>query len=552
VTIDNKAPFVSVADYGPINTASLLAAISASDYVFVNSGTYNGPIDIAQSNKTLMMGDDVVFFLPNGTVTSSLATGPAVLQISGNNVTIQGDFTVNGNKANNDSSSFSSSVLIGSLNILGDNCQIYGTATVLDAYYRGVTVGGSLVSGGEVQGFYANKIYVANANFYSVMLWSVVDWRIEEVRATTNAPGTTRDQRIRTGTQSSATSICGRGYIGLAYTDINCGFVGEAKTIDVSIDTVMTGDGGKLEDCTNVRIGHWNAYDCSRAAARTAFFLNNCDNCHVDSVIVNSFNDDGSNTPAISFNGTTSCSVGSIVSVGNQTNTPNSELRIRQADGLYLGTVVLRDPVGTCEGFYYDHGYPTQQDIIVDDLISRGHTTWDIVVENRTPITIRSFNSDALVQYPTNTYYPNITDKDFQEIAAWSPTYTTSGTNFTSVTYDGITGARYVKLGKLVHISGILRTDAITVGGASGTVCIGNLPFPVKNDGDAYAAIPLSSANSFAGDVPLNGRAVPNTSRIELYYRTSVNGDDTGLAVSDLNTGANSNTLVFGGAYETD
>ena len=107
-------------------------------------------------------------------------------------------------------------------------------------------------------------------------------------------------------------------------------------------------------------------------------------------------------------------------------------------------------------------------------------------------------------------------------------------------------------MGKLVHISGILRTDAITVGGASGVVCIGNLPFPVKNDGDAYTAISLSSANSFAGDVPLNSRAVPNTSRIELYYRTSVNGDDAGLAVSDMSTAANSNNLVFGGTYETD
>jgi hypothetical protein len=416
----------------------------------------------------------------------------------------------------------------------------------------GVSVGNSLTSGNEVQGFYANRLIVSEANYYSVLLWSVVDWHIEEIRATTSAPGVTRDQRIRTGTQSSSTSICGRGYIGLVYTNTNCGFVGEANTVDVSIDTVMTGDGGKLEDCTNVRVGLWNAYDCSRAAARTAFFMNTCENCHVDSVIVNNFNNDGSNIYAVGFNAVTSCSVGAIVSAGNQTNSPSNELQIRQADGLYLGSVVLRAPVGTCNGFYYDHGYPVQQDIVVDDLISRGHTTWDIVVENKTPITIRSFNSDALVQYPDNTYYPNITDKNFQELAAWSPTYTTTGADFTSVTYDAITGARYVKLGKLVHISGILRTDAITVGGASGVVCIGNLPFPVKNDGDAYTAISLSSANSFAGDVPLNSRAVPNTSRIELYYRTSVNGDDAGLAVSDMSTAANSNNLVFGGTYETD
>jgi hypothetical protein len=544
--------YVSVKDFGAVGDTALQAALNASDYVLVNAGTYNGPIDITQSNKTLLMEDGVVFFLPNGTVVGGSVTGPAVLQVSGNNVTVQGDFTVNGNKANNNSTSFPTSVLTGSLNILGDNCRIYGTANVINAYYRGMTVGDSLVSGGEVQGFYANKIHVADADFYSVMLWSVVDWRIEEIRATTSAPGLTRDQRIRTGTQSSATSVCARGYIGLAYTDTNCGFVGEARTIDVSIDTVMTGDGGKIEDCTNVRIGHWNAYDCSRAVARTAFFINNCENCHVDSVIVNNFDDDGSNIPALNFNGIKSCSVGSIVSVGNQTNTPNKELQIRQADGLYLGSVVLRDPVGTCDGFFYDHGYPVQQDIVVEDLISRGHTTWDIVVENRTPITIRGFNSDATLQFPNNTYYPNITDKDFYQVGTWTPTYTTDGTDFTSVTYNSITEGQYVRIGNMVHLSGQIRTDAITVGGATGDVLVGGLPFTVRNLGGAYTSIPLSYVIAFAGDTPSNARAVPNTTTMELYYRATSNGTDAPLAISDLGVGAISNSITFGGTYEIE
>ena len=314
----------------------------------------------------------------------------------------------------------------------------------------------------------------------------------------------------------------------------------------------MTGDGGKLENCTNVRVGHWNAYDCSRAAARTAFFLNNCENCHVDSVIVNNFNDDGSSIPGIAFSGITSCSVGSIVSVGNQTNTPNRELRIRQADGLYLGSVVLRDPTGTCDGFFYDNGYPVQQDIIVDDLISRGHTTWDVIVESKTPITIRSINSGALNQFPANTDYPNITDKTFYEEGVWVPTYTTNGTDFTSVTYDGITKGRYVRIGNMVHLSGLIRTDAITVGAATGDVVVGGLPFTVLNDGGGYAALPISYANGFAGDCPISARAVRNTKTMELSYRTTSNGNDTFLQIADLGTGANQNNLTFGGTYEIE
>jgi hypothetical protein len=543
---------VSVKDFGAVGAASLQAALNASDYVFVNAGTYNGPIDITQSNKTLVMDDGVEFFLPNGTVISSAVTGPAVLQISGDNVTIEGDFTVNGNKANNDSTSIPTSVYTGSLTILGDNCRIYGTATVLDAYYRGITVGTSTVSGGEVQGFYANKLHVANANYYSVMLWSVVDWRVEEIRATTNAPGVSRDQRIRLGTGSTATAVCARGYLGLAFTDNNCGFIGEANTIDVSIGTVMTGDGGKLEDCTNVRVGHWNAYNCSRATNRSAFFLNGCENCHVDSVIVTNYNNDGTATPAITFNAVVSCSVGSIVSVGNQTNVPNRELLIRQADGLYLGSVVLRNPVGTCNGFQYDHGYPLQQNIVVDDLISRGHTTWDVMVENKDAITVRNINSDATNQYPQFTYYPNITDKTFYEEGLWTPVYTTTGTAFTSITYNSYTRGRFVRVGKLVHFAGSVRTDAITVGGATGTVLIAGLPFTSKNATGAYTAVSLAYVIGFAGDKPINGRIRPNSQEIEFCYRTTSNGDDAFLAVADMATGATANTMNFSGTYEIE
>lgn len=549
---DKLREMVSVEDFGPVGNTALQAALNASDYVFVNAGTYNGPINITQSNKTLVMEEGVTFFLPNGTVLAGAVTGPAVLQISGDNVTIQGDFTVNGNKANNDSASFPTSVRTGSLTILGDNCRIYGTANVINAYYHGITVGDSLVSGGEVQGFYANKLQSANSNFYSVLLWSVVDWQVEEIRATTDAPGVSRDQRIRTGTGLTATSVCARGHIGLAYTDNNCGFIGEAKTIDVSIDTVMTGDGGKLENCTNVRVGHWNAYNCSRAVNRTAFFLNQSTNCHVDSVIVTNYNNDGSVTPGIVFSAVDSCSVGSILSTGNQTNTPNRELRIRGAENLYIGSVVLRDPVGTCDGFHYDSGYPPQNDITVDSIISRGHTTWDVTIEDKAAFTVRSINPDAVIQFPQFTNYPNILDKYFYEEGVFTPTYTTTGTNFGAVTYNGYTRGSFVRVGKLVSFTANIRTDAITLGGASGSVLVAGLPFTSKNETGQYIAVALSYVIGFAGDRPINGRIRPNSKEIEFCYRTTSNGDDAFLAPSDMGTGANANTMTFSGTYEIE
>ena len=38
--------YVSVKDFGSVGNTALQAALNASDYVFVNAGTYNGPIDI--------------------------------------------------------------------------------------------------------------------------------------------------------------------------------------------------------------------------------------------------------------------------------------------------------------------------------------------------------------------------------------------------------------------------------------------------------------------------------------------------------------------------
>lgn len=553
INVDKLNDIVTVRQFGAVNTTSLQAALAASDAVFVNAGLYNGPIDITQSNKTLVMEEGVEFRLPNGTVVGGDVTGPAVLQISGDNVTIQGNFKVNGNKANNDSSSFSTSVLTASLNILGDNCQIYGTATVIDAYWRGLVVGNSLVSGGEVQGFYASKINIENSAYYSVMLWSVVDWRVDEIYAKTNAPGGLGldNQRVQTGTQTSATSVCARGHIGFIHTDKNCGVILEAKTTDVTIDTVLTGNGGKLEDAVNVYVGSWNAYDCSLAAARVAFAMEGCTNCHVDSVTVKNYQNDGSNIPAISFNGIKTCSVGAIVSSGNKANTPSVELLIREADALDLGSVMLRDPTGTCDGFFYDSGYAPQRDIVVNDLVSRGHTTWDVIVEARAPITIRSINSDALNQYPTNTTYKNITDKEYETSAVWTPTYTTTSVGFTGVTYD-IASARYIRIGNLVHIYGSLRTNAITIGAASGVVCIGGLPFTSKNYSNAYQAISLGNAVGFGGDRPINARIIPNTKLVELLYRTTSNGDDIALDPSDMGTGAAANLITFGGTYEVE
>jgi hypothetical protein len=143
---------------------------------------------------------------------------------------------------------------------------------------------------------------------------------------------------------------------------------------------------------------------------------------------------------------------------------------------------------------------------------------------------------------------------DYEE-GTWSPTYTTSGTNFSSVTYDAGRGGVYVKIGDLVYISGFLWTDGITVGSASGTVRIGNLPFvPVTQGGGAFGGtggITIGRATAFTGEEPLSAEVIEGTAALSLYYRSAVDGETTGTAVADLGTGSDDNIMSFGGCYRS-
>jgi hypothetical protein len=141
---------------------------------------------------------------------------------------------------------------------------------------------------------------------------------------------------------------------------------------------------------------------------------------------------------------------------------------------------------------------------------------------------------------------------DYEE-GTWTPTLTTDGTDFSSVTYDALTGGKYIKTGKMVHVQLFLRTDAITVGSASGGVVIGGLPYAnstaVGAGGNARVPLSVGYAISWAGEVPLSSYILEGESQIRLYYRSSVDGNTLASAVADVDTGTNKNAIVIGGTY---
>ena len=143
---------------------------------------------------------------------------------------------------------------------------------------------------------------------------------------------------------------------------------------------------------------------------------------------------------------------------------------------------------------------------------------------------------------------------DNYEEGTFTPTLTTNSTDFTSVTYDAETSGRYTKVGNIVHVQGFIRTDAVSIGSASGDVCIGGLPFTAITSSAPtsknHAAVSLSLAIGWSGENPSHGLIIGGGTLIQLYY-ADYNVDPNNVAVSDVTGGtvANQNQVYFAGTY---
>jgi len=133
---------------------------------------------------------------------------------------------------------------------------------------------------------------------------------------------------------------------------------------------------------------------------------------------------------------------------------------------------------------------------------------------------------------------------DYEE-GTWTPTLTTTGTNFTSVTYDALTSGVYTKIGNVVQIQGTIRTDAITVGAASGNVLIGGLPFTAA----APCACAVGSVALWAGEMPNGGEILSTTTTIAILYRAAVDGATLNTQVADCRTTGDSNLIRVAATY---
>jgi len=118
------------------------------------------------------------------------------------------------------------------------------------------------------------------------------------------------------------------------------------------------------------------------------------------------------------------------------------------------------------------------------------------------------------------------------ESGTWTAAYASSVGSFTTMTMNNL-DCRYTKVGQMVTVSGLLRTAVVDNTGASGTVSITGLPFPVSY----WGAGVIGSSTGFAGDMPSSAFGGGSGTAIFLLYRTTANAASIDLNVTDIQNG---------------
>ena len=140
---------------------------------------------------------------------------------------------------------------------------------------------------------------------------------------------------------------------------------------------------------------------------------------------------------------------------------------------------------------------------------------------------------------------------DYEE-GTWTPTFVPATGAFTSITYAS-TGGYYTKVGRLVCVTGRLRTNGITVGTAAGSLFIGGLPFTSQSTTSAAqgGTLTVADPSGFTVNNPSFGFVSNGDTTILIQYRTTSNGGASDSNVTDLGTVGLANNLAFAAYYFT-
>ena len=148
--------------------------------------------------------------------------------------------------------------------------------------------------------------------------------------------------------------------------------------------------------------------------------------------------------------------------------------------------------------------------------------------------------SGAGITFPaTQSQSSNANTLDDYEEGTWTPTITLSTMGTCVVTYNGLTGGVYTKIGNLVTLSGSIYTTSMVLGTGSGSVLLGGFPFAVSADTgprDGEGGISIGRSGGFVTFNPVNGFLQQTQTYCTLQYRATLGGDSTALLAANLPT----------------
>lgn len=233
-------------------------------------------------------------------------------------------------------------------------------------------------------------------------------------------------------------------------------------------------------------------------------------------------------------------------------------------------TFTSAPPVGTAN-IYIMHLGPAVQTVtppteignattFTSDLTVQGAFTSKGIDDNATStaMTIDSSGNVTLTGgiYLGGTGAANLLDD--VETGSWTPAYSTTGVDFSSVTYNTTyTSGTYVKVGRNVTLRGYIRTEALTLGSATGGVIVTGIPFTSSNGVNTITDTRCAGAalsTNFSADGPSTLVINNNKTHFECYaHKTIGSGTSADIVnAADMRTTTTSNIIVFGISYYVD
>ena len=265
----------------------------------------------------------------------------------------------------------------------------------------------------------------------------------------------------------------------------------EARTNGLYIGSVHA-KGMKIEDSSNVKLGKIDIYDAGDSHESYGFAIIADDlavpveNIQGDSVCVAGYN--GTATRAVLIHGVHGCDIGSIIVDGTIANVP--DIVLLSFDGLKIGFINCKNPVGTGVGFRYDYDvrYAPQVNGWDRAILSSGHTGTDIELQS---------GGDLRFQYTSGTSIAGqgrcSAPDDLDKAVALSPAAAPSP-------WGSASTIKEIKTGRLVTITG--RVSVTSVSSPGGALQLTGLSYAPSPDTQLATSVAVAiAANNLTGTV---------------------------------------------------